>query len=621
MPEPLSASEVVQVCKGLQDQPGFSDWRTVTQTRHDLRHRHQAVGVKGISQLLEDRSPAIEVQGQRFVNDLDAADIQINVAARSTDPAAVAAAQRVENFNYAFYYDLKRRRTNRVYAADRRALDQMAFYGCGVPKLDFADDEIKGQLKDLDALRKVIGEEGFTSNPFVLECPDLQSSFWEPDLSTMCEVGEKTVSQLHKLYEDDQEVRDWLTSDTMEEGNSVWQETVQVYHLETPDYIYDVIGHGSFTGTASEALELSFRPNVAGRPWYSLIPGTITSENSPRERFLPLIHAVYPLIQMLNILDTLLMSGALQTGRPMWQEVKKGANRGDFSDLIMGTSNEQGEVPTVRFDPTRETLPKPASGHEWVVVPVPSQEHLISLRNLKKQELQEYGFPAPLDPSQPLEGKSGYDTVAKMEMASRTLKPALENIAASWYERFKLVADIIQNLGVKITIPVQPEGRGTSPQEMITIRPEDFREHDLIVSFKSSSNAAEAALRESDIRMVKEGFMSVPTLMAKHHDDPIAEQERIFTGNLEQITIQQATETLQQLIQAHSQQIAAQALAEVNAPLPQAPEGGPAPGQDIRQARPEVPIPGVGAPLVNPAQSQDGVTNPNEGLQSVVTAQ
>ena len=616
LPKPLTAAEVIEVCLRLRDQPGFLDWRNVTETRYRLRHRHLAVDVKGISQLLEDRSPAINEHIKRYVNRLDAAGIRIQVSARSPDEAAVAAAQNWERFLYALYFDLTRRRTNRVYAADRRAIDQMAAYGCGISKLDFEDDVRR---------RIHLGEtiNSFDHNPFVLENPDLSAMAWEQDLSVMAEFGEKTVSTLHLLYngDDDVDVRRFLTSDTMETGSSRsldWDKLVGTYHLETPDYIYDALGPAisgnAYGGLLPEGHLLEMRPNAAGRPWYSLMPGDITSERSPLLEFQPLVAGVYPLVQMLNVLDTLLMSGALQTGRPMWQEVSKGAGASHFADIMMPA--ESGELPTVRFDPTEETLPPPRPGHEWIVVPVPDQQHLLGLRDMKKRELQEYGFPAPLDPSQPLVSKSGYDTREKREPAAEQLKPALFNRASAWYEHFQRVAEIIQKGEFTITMHVHPEGRGHGPKEVITVGPKDVKEHDLVVQFESIPDATRQITRESNIRMLQEGLMSRQTFMAVEYDDPVAEEERIFSDELTQFTKQQAVAVLQRMFLEQSQELQAQVAAEQQIALatqlaPQ--EGGPAPGQENRVVRPEEPGPALGAPPLPPPPSQDRLKPPPPG--------
>ena len=136
--EPYDAETVVTIARSLWDRTGFADWRLKNLNRHNLRHRLSPVVIKGISTMLEERSPAVDEDGERYVSRFDAAEIEIEVLARGSKPQAQEAAQKVEDWNYQLHYDWERRRSSHLYAPGRRNLDQQVYYGCGERRARFS---------------------------------------------------------------------------------------------------------------------------------------------------------------------------------------------------------------------------------------------------------------------------------------------------------------------------------------------------------------------------------------------------------------------------------------------------------------------------------------------------
>ncbi len=631
IPEPFDAEQVRTVCNRLRDQPGFRTWYGVLNTgRQAIRFRENPVEIAGISQKLEDLSPAADVHATRFVNRMEAAKVHVEVSSRSPDDADVSAAQRVEDFYYAFLNDMMRQRPGGILSPYRRHLDDMTALGAGFLHPALKPDvreKLGGKgFKDVDQLvaaAKRAFKDGFEENPFVVECPSLETVYFEPDLRNACEVGTRTISQVLHAYErldySPEMGFKWLTSDTMPEFQSEWQDTVTYYHLETTDFIYDLLDDPR----GDRPFLSERRPNVAGRPWYTITPGHINNHPSPDKRFQPLIAAVYPTVQIMNVTRTLLQSGALNTGRPMYQEVAEGRSAVTLPEMMNQPIEQR---PTLAFDPSQAILKKPRKGYRWDVVPVPSMEWVLEAYNQSKADLRDWGFPVGLSPEAPTKGEA--ESAAKgaqdMEIATNYLDPALGNVARSLHELLTLVGDAIKGFGLPVTIPVRKraEGGDSRVRESITVKPDDFREQDLEVELKSIPATARIAIRESNQRQLQLGLMSRTTYMKEEHEDYLAEMERIEIDKAYAFAQEKALETVKQFITQNSAAVAAKVAAEQKIPLPAGlvPQtGGPAESGEPRFERPPgAPMQGVGTP--NPIPEQAGPTGvpPSVGTEQTV---
>ncbi|MCH7801004.1 MAG: YcaQ family DNA glycosylase, partial [Chloroflexi bacterium] len=309
------------------------------------------------------------------------------------------------------------------------------------------------------------------------------------------------------------------------------------------------------------------------------------------------------------ILETLVNSGALQTGRNMWQEVRVGAPIRNFLDIVADKNYEQ--QPDITVDTLEEMLPQPKEGHEWKPVQVPDQSQLVTALQNKKEELLDQGFPIALLPGQPEQQRasSGYQAANEMGAAITQLDPPLRNIANADRNLFTKIHGIIKALDVSVELPVHQHGDRSTPSEVITIKPEDLGEVDLTVTYESIPEAAKFAMIEELRRQVKDGHTSKAKLMAFLHDDPFLEQDRIDREVSAAQATQMAHADSAAIVEEERGPAMRQIAAEEGFPLPA--EGGPAPGETVRNQRPVGGgFPGLGAPAVPPPQTQPGQAVP-----------
>lgn len=621
--EPLSANEVIEVCQALWEQNDFREWRSINDNRDGIRFRRPTspVDIPGIPEKLEDKRSVLEHQVERFNNYMDGANLKLRATAKDDSDAAKQAAQRVENGGYAIIGEFSSVRSNTVYAAHRRAIDQTTAKGCGVRHLEFAPHWSSmlsgGKFKDLAKMLSALKiEDGFTQNPYVITCPSLGAVGFEPDQSMVCELGEKKLSSLQSIG--NKEVSDYLgkhpeglTSET-EEENTRSEPTAKTYHLETPNYIYEVID----VSGGNNGFLVSYRPNPTGRPWYSFTPGNLTESRLVYEAFQPLVGPIYSEVQKLSIYGTLLASAALQTGRIGYQEVAIGANAISAIDFL---TMPQEQLKTIEFS-FIDSPRQPRDGYEWKPIPVPDQAILLTESERTEQRIQAMGFPPVLDPSAALKAESGYDRNQMGEAASLYLDPPLRNQAAGVKGILELIRDISLELPVSLTLNVVDRASGGTlrAKRKETIKPEDWEGVDFQVSYESVPLGAQSVIQTMHERRVEAGHESRQTLMENMYDDPQEEENRINSDRVHAIAAAKVDEDVKQLIDIQAPAIKEQVLAEEGVPLSEQELIESLGLQDPRMQRPagNNSQPGLGAPAVPPVQSQNG--QPQAGFETQV---
>lgn len=613
----------------MRDQQDFQDWLIVNQNRDDLRFRRRQVDIPGIPEKLEDLRSDIEHQIERFNNYMDGANRKIRVTARDNTDKALVAAQKVENGFYAMMDDFASQRSNIAISAYRRAIDQTTAKGVGIRHLAFAQEwrtKLFGKrLKGADDILKALdlGPEGFRSNPYVIEAPDVEAVFWEPDQSMFAEVGVKKISALRDLGDEDiaeylNTYPEGITSETMDRRSRynlvLPGPHVRTFHLETNEYIYDVIDASAGEG----GFMVEYRENLAGRPLYVLTPGNLTSSRNVGEAFQPLVASVYPLAQRLGILGTLLNSSALHTGRYGHQLVAIGAQAISALDLMVMPEKER---PTVEVNLTDEQIAHPPEGFKYELIPVPDQSILLQMYNDTKLEVQEKGFPPILDPSAVLKAESGYDRNQQTEAASLYLDPPLKNLASGDKELLLLIADISARLPVPIRLPViDRAGSGDlRVMQQDIIEPDDWRDVDVQVVYQSVPLGAQSVQQEMDSRSVSEGVMSRETRMNRMYDDASAEEDRINSDRVRAVVAEKVTKDIATVLEQQAPAILEEELALAEVPLTVEEIGETLQTGDRRQR----PVGnnsqgGTGAPVVPPVQSQNG--QPQSGFETEVVS-
>ena len=617
--EPFTAEEVIAVCERLKQRQDFTTWESTNENRDARRYRRWGIDIPGIPEKMEDRRPDIQYQITSFVNHFDSANLKIRVNAREDSDKAIESAQKVKNAFYFIGDDFSSQRPSQLYAGHRRAMDLQVAKGCGPRHLDFSK-EIRAalfnqKLDDAAGLNRVLSgvEEAFKRNPWVIECPDLEALRWDPDLSTVAEVGEKQISALKEVS--DLELREYLlrypgfVSETMQENAKV-EDVARTYHLETSEFIYDVIDASGSRGQAwgHEAHMLEFRPNLLGRPWYTLTPGNFTGSRNVGEAYEPLIAVVYPLVERLSVLNTLLNSAALQTGRIGYQEVAIGANAISAVDFmhLPDADRKTDEFSFVEFGRRN-----PRDGFEWKPMPVPDLSVLLEMSRSTQDEVERKGFPPVLDPSAILKAESGYDRNQISSAAAHRLDPPLRNMAASVKQHFIDIAEISSGLPISIQLPVVDIAGGHDLRivDMATLDPDDWRDIQLQVSYESIDLGAESVRQEMNLRLFEAGFMSRQTLMKSIYDDDQEEENRINSDRVTGVVAARVTKDIEGVISGAAPQVLAEELANAGVPLSEAEmDQALLESQEQEQSNGSRPagnsFPGTGAPAVPPVQQQ-----------------
>ncbi len=620
--EPLDAGELLKLVSALENDQSFRTWqdRYIPNWRA-LRWRTEPVQIAGISEKLEYRSPAIASNVDRYRNRERAAKIRILVAAKDEDQHSVSAAQAVENFAYALYEDFRRQGD-----ADDRAIDYQVADGLGPRNIAWADnvlDKLFAKTQQIDDIKErvtAVFKSGFDGNPFKLRVPDPQVLYWDKDMSLVAEVGLVRISTLRAAYEEGLspgELHDFneIVSDVEEshrrlrphhEGHEQHDRTVQFYHVETNGWVYEAILNKAQKPNP-QPLILRRHPNPIGRPRYAFAAGHKTSGRDPWKSHRPLVADLYPIVQLLNITRTLLMTGGLQTGRPMYQEVAVGAAADDFMTILSKPADTRN---VVSIDTSKgDFLPKPRKGHRWEPVPIPDTSILEKADIRLEADLANYGFPAILSPDAAIDATSGYDRSRQMEGAQDFLEPPLANNAEAWKELFLMCFDAIKEMGVPVTIRtlLRAQGEDSRIQDVVTIRPEDIDDVHLEVRFESIPATVQFAMDEAARRDVEGGWMSRSRYMGTKYDDPEREAEQIALDDMRLAGQQMAKDAAISFIQVMIPQDMQQVAQELGVTLP---VGGQAGNGQNPERPPEGAAPGVGSPLVPPLQGQPGEAVP-----------
>ena len=573
----------------------------MNELRHDLIYRWQSVDIEGIPQLLEDRRSDLEVHGGHYIDRFIAAKRRLQVSSLKDNPASIKRAQEGENFGYALFADWESGSDYHVDVPRTTGVGEMAFYGLLCIRLDFCKrirNEL-GSYKDADKLSQALDKimKGFTINPFEVICPHWGTFFFEPNFETVGEKGEATTAQLLKLYPDDDDLRKYLTSGTLYEQNSDYTEQVAVYHLETRGFIYDVVGRPMSPGGG---YGLQTRPNVVGRPWYVFAPGRLMPETAPCERYRPLIAPIYPVVEKLRILGTLLNSGALSEGRAGLQLVSDGKQ--GAANIFSYFQMPAEERPVLELNLSDSAIQNPPAGYHYELMPIPPKDVIQNAYNNQMQLLDRYGFPQPLSPDQSLTGQasSGHLATREIEQANFAINPGLTNLANADKGCFILAGDIIRELDLHVTIPVFKQAQGSRVRELVTVGKEHFADIDIALDLDGATASMDFAMKESDRVDLEKGLMSRQAYMTKWNEDPLAEDTRISQEKMSIPIDDMAINAVLTFIEANAQPLVNNAAAKlgVNIPTPPpAPPSAPPPAQPTQAGGPpEGVIPQSGGP-------------------------
>ena len=603
MSEPLSAEEVRTLVTDLAKQPGFTERNTTWRARRDLRFRKTAVGIPRVRKEIEYRSPWLNEETHRWANRLIGAPIGIKTAAKQKgqEPAA----QRGENFFYRVYWDFRRIRTVAFVNADQRAADHKVADGLGIRHIRLAPNALELLKGDKTKISE-LGERGFEGLPFILEAPDPICVYYEPDLSVVAEEGIVTFRKLKRMYPNmdysanDDEFR--LTSEVMDIAydKQIFDKTVKVYHVETEDWIYDLLEQPNPRAGRENGLILNKYKNIFGRPAYAFDPGHVTGSDEPLYAYEPLIGGLFGIMEQWNQLGTLQQAAGVFSGVPMYYLARrKGATGEDPSDYLSLPSGEKKEFHFNWDTGEVEGLPE---GYEPVPIKFETGIDLTRAKEDVRWEMQRYTFRDIAD----VEATSGYDRARMIEVQGFDLQPPLDRQADCWHEIFLLIAEAIKNMDIPVMVRTIPQRGEEGADREIIIKPEDFKDIDLAVSFSSVGASTRFALVESGLRQMAEGVLSETTFMSEYQGTDDVDRERWLRDRDRWNKI--AVDQLATLWASFVQQVGAGMIAQ-SFPQP-VPEQVPG---EVERA--PTPMPGVGSPVVQPTPPKPMGATPFEGAK------
>jgi hypothetical protein len=397
-----------------------------------------------------------------------------------------------------------------------------------------------------------------------------------------------------------------LTSEVMDIAydKQIFDKTVKVYHVETEDWIYDLLEQPNPRPGRENGLILNKYKNIFGRPAYAFDPGHVTGSDEPLYAYEPLIGGLFGIMEQWNQLGTLQQAAGVFSGVPMYYLARrKGATGEDPSDYLSLPSGEKKEFHFNWDSGEVEGLPE---GYEPVPIKFETGIDLTRAKEDVRWEMQRYTFRDIAD----VQATSGYDRARMIEVQGFDLQPPLDRQADCWHEIFLLIAEGIKNLDVPVTVRTIPQRGEEGAEREITIKAADFKDIDLEVTFSSVGAATRFALVESGERQVEAGHLSDTTFMSDYQGTDDVERERWLINRDRWNKI--AAEELAKLWAQFVAQVGAGMLAAAF-PQPTTLEGGEATGGEPE--RPPVAMPGVGSPTVQPTPPKPMGPTPFEGAE------
>jgi len=604
---PLTAEEVRRLVTDLAKQPGFQQRNSTWRERRDLRFRKTKVGVPRVRTEIEYRSPWLDEESHKWANRLIGAPISIKVSAKKKGQEE--AGQRVENFFYRLYWDFRRMRSAAFINADQRAADHKVADGLGIRHICLAPNALELLLKGKKAVKDI--ERGFEGLPFILEAPDPICVYYEPDLSLIAEEGDVTFRRLRGLYPtldySDQTREYHISSEVMDIAytKQIFDQTVKVYHVETSDYIYDLMEQPDVRDGRDNALTLNSYKNVFTRPAYAFDPGHVTGSDEPLYAYEPLTGGLGAILPQWNVLGTLQQAAGVFTGLPMYYLARrKGTIGDDPSDFLSLPSGEKKEFHFNFETGEVEGIPE---GYEPVAIKFEAGIDLTKAKEDLRWEMERYTFRDVAD----VQATSGYDRARMIEVQGFDLQPPLDRQADCWHEIFLLVAEAVKALDVPVTVRTIPQRDETTSDREVTVKPDDFKDIDLEVGFSAVGPSTRFALVESGLRQMAEGVLSETTFMSEYQGTDDVERERWLRDRDRWNKI--AIERLANVWAAFVDQVGWGVIQErfpgaanITPPI----EGGEAQRPPLGSA-----APGVGSPLVQPEPPKPMGPPPFEGAE------
>ena len=354
-----------------------------------------------------------------------------------------------------------------------------------------------------------------------------------------------------------------------------------------------------------------FGPYTTG---YALVPGDVTTEDSPENKYQPVIEGILSTAQALNVLMTARLSASLEEAlAPPYIKVSP--------DQPMLPSDEEKTPEVGQENRAIPTIPGEIKRVETPNADLDKAEGrlLAETAEYQMQEAQEGGAPSEA---------SGHRLAIQVAQADIQMVPYQNVRKEALAELMKGIVYAVRKHGLPIFIPAMPDGARRGSEKIRVVEPAAIRPEmadlpfDLIITLGAETPVTKYAKWQALAQRMEQGTASYQTVVEQSDtEDPDEEIARVFEGKLLIATMEQLIPALAELAQAYGKQQIQVALganeAVEQAPPQQLPLGidpstglaqGGGGGADLAQR-----VPGVGMPVVQ-TTNEDGPRVP-EGIE------
>lgn len=587
---------------------------------------------------------------------------KFEVVLMDSDPDAQALGQMLEDGFKALYKWMQRGKTPSDYGCvqhqqgDGIGLLKIDFLpGHGVSLADYDLDELLNGDSDTPARKKFLAalkenqnpDEAYSKitddalsaerPPFRMSAPDPVTCAWfedEDGVAVIGEAGKKSLNPLVSAFkdvgyslslnkdqgrlvvtEDDSDaVSAATTPDSGTYSKDVSQE-VDYCEIRTRKKIYILLEHPAFSKVKGKKptergvmidFDNPFGPYTTG---YALVPGDVTTESDPAEKYQPPILGLLASAQIENTLMTAQVSASLEEAlSPAYIKVIDETKQPATDESKAPDVTENREIPVVAGEIKRVETPKSA---------LPEVERRILA------EQGEYKFQEALV-GEATSDTSGHRLAIQVAQADIQSVPYQNARAEAIAELMKGILYAVRSHGLPVFIPTLPDSRRKGKNLQVSrpamLLPEmaDLN-FELIVTLGADTPVTKFAKWQALAQREAQGTASYMTVVEQSDvEDPEEEIARVFEGKVLKATMEQVLPAVvQAVVQMGLQKIAAVAQ-QGNPPMGVSPETGEAGGGGgFRAGQPSAPdnvrLPGVGMSPAGPSTDDFGPPVPEGG--------
>jgi hypothetical protein len=553
------------------------------------------------------RTPLLLDSADKYTARLLAAPFSVDLSAKGEGPKAIAAAQRMENFDYQLMAGWMRQGVFKgplhdmcgvtgqgwVHQTLNRAILPI------IPEREELDDEAY-----LKAGASVLAEfaSGDRADLFQVQpVTEPETIYYNADKSLILMRSQVPLAPLQRQYAQDgagglygekgrykaiNESGGVYNVQTIEggvfpEGSNSGRhaKNVLLYIVETPDYCWHFIqdSHGSTTSSGNNYPQmhvLGCYKNVFGSPGFIPINGRETGHPSPQFSVHPLTHGALALAPIYNVLNTIVYSGGVygEMTRIMLRELP-----GPEAAAARAT-NKNLEIELVG-----ERVLKPPDGYEVVQPNIGVNKDTLNAAAALEIQFQRSLYPPELGEPASTAASSGYQQAVQRDTVANLLDPPLGNFAAACKTLLDRKDEALKRLKVDVTyVTYAPAGDYSIPrdvQETQTLKVDDVVEVNRRVSFDSLTQYARQSKIELGESLLEKGRITEDMFFRDYMgvDDPLRLKRQRLVEKAQTIAEEAALKASAALFQRVMEPVGAEAMAQTGLDKFAPPPNGGAP--------------------------------------------